>query len=85
MELKKCVRCISPETLDTVTFDDEGVCSVCRQIEVKNEIDWDKRRQELDEIVSRFKGRGLYDCIIPFSGGKDSTFQLWFAVKELGL
>ena len=84
-ELKKCTRCISAETLDTITFDGEGVCSVCRQIEVKNEIDWDKRRQELDEIVSCFKGRGLYDCIVPFSGGKDSTFQLWFAVKELGL
>lgn len=36
-------------------------------------------------IVARYKGKGQYDCIIPFSGGKDSTFQLWYVVKKLGL
>lgn len=85
MELTKCKRCITPETAETVTFDSEGVCSVCRQIEKKEQIDWEARHRELEEIVSQFKGRGLYDCVIPFSGGKDSTFQLWYVVKKLGL
>lgn len=48
-------------------------------------IDWDARRKMLDAIVDRYRGKGEYDCIVPFSGGKDSTFQLWYAVKELGL
>lgn len=84
-ELKKCTRCITPETAATVTFDDEGVCSVCRQIEEKEKIDWEARHKELEEIVGYFKDKNLYDCVVPFSGGKDSTFQLWYVVKKLGL
>lgn len=68
-----------------ITFDSEGVCSVCRNSELKNSVDWDKRRKDLLEITSKFKGKGAYDCIIPFSGGKDSVWTLYFAVKELGL
>ena len=84
--MKICSKCVIPETVDTVTYDENGVCSVCRQIDYRDEkIDWEERRRQLDELVNAYRGKGLYDCIIPFSGGKDSTFQLWFAVKELGL
>ena len=37
------------------------------------------------ELVDQYRGKGLYDCIVPFSGGKDSTFRLWYVVRELGL
>jgi len=84
--MKFCSKCIYPETQDTLMFDDEGVCSVCRQIEYRDEqIDWTARRAELDRLVGDYGGKGLYDCIVPFSGGKDSTFQAWYVVKELGL
>ena len=84
--MRYCSKCILPESAETVQFDDEGVCNVCRQAEIKHEeIDWSERRKILDEIISRYRGKGQYDCIIPFSGGKDSTFQLWYVVKELGL
>ena len=85
-EMKYCTRCILPQTHESVQFDDHGVCNVCRQAEIKHEeIDWDERRRILDDICNRYRGKGQYDCIVPFSGGKDSTFQLWYVVKELGL
>jgi N-acetyl sugar amidotransferase len=84
--MKRCTKCLIKETVDTITFDEFGVCSVCRQIEYKKEkIGWNERGRALREIVSRHKGVGLYDCIVPYSGGKDSTFQLWYIVKELKL
>ena len=83
--MRHCVRCLLPETYDTVMFDEEGVCSVCRQIEKRNEIDWVARRQQLDEVCAEFRDKGQYDCIVPFSGGKDSVFQLWYIIKELKL
>jgi N-acetyl sugar amidotransferase len=84
--MKYCTKCLVPETVDTITFDDSGVCSVCRQVETKhNKIDWDARRIQLDELVAEYKGKGLYDCIVPFSGGKDSTFQLWYVITQLNL
>ena len=84
--MKKCTRCLNPETVDTLTFDEEGVCSVCRQVEFKEEkIDWDDRRKQLDGLIDEYANKGLYDCIVPFSGGKDSVFQLWYIRRVLKL
>ncbi len=84
--MKKCTRCLVPETVDTISFDDEGVCSVCRQVEFKDgKIDWDDRADQLDTLIDEYKNKGLYDCIVPFSGGKDSVFQLWYIVRKLKL
>ena len=72
--MRKCVRCLTPETVDTITFDEAGVCSVCRQIEFKKDkIDWEARGRALHELIAEYKGKGLYDCIVPYSGGKDSV------------
>lgn len=84
--LKRCMRCTLPETHETITFDQKGVCNICRQQEYKQEvIDWDARKKQLDELVETYRGKYDYDCIVPFSGGKDSTWTLYYLVKEYGL
>ena len=85
-EIKLCTKCVMPETAESLGFDNQGACTVCRQIEYKHEvIDWAARRPRLDELVAQYKGKYDYDCIVPFSGGKDSTFALWYLVRELGM
>ena len=82
--MKYCTKCILPDTHETIKFDEQGVCNICRQAEVKHQkVDWAERRKLLDDIISQYKGKGQYDCIVPFSGGKDSAFQLWYVVSEL--
>jgi hypothetical protein len=77
--MKSCTRCLTVETVDTITFDEEGVCSVCRQGEFKaDKIDWDDRQKQLDALIDEYAHKGQYDCIVPYSGGKDSVFQLWY-------
>lgn len=84
--MKRCVRCNLPETHETITFDAEGVCNICAQHEVKQErIDWAQRKRQLDELVEQYRGKHDYDCLVPFSGGKDSTWTLYYLVKEYGL
>jgi N-acetyl sugar amidotransferase len=84
--LKRCTRCALPETHESITFDAEGVCNVCRQVEFKQEqIDWGGRAAELDTLIEQYRGTHDYDCIVPFSGGKDSTFTLWYLVRQKGL
>lgn len=76
--MKYCNACVMPNTKPDLTFDEEGVCDACRSAQKKDQdIDWDKRREEFEGIVKKYKGsKGHgYDCIIPVSGGKDSTFQ----------
>jgi N-acetyl sugar amidotransferase len=84
--LKRCSRCLLPETYETIEFDVEGVCNLCRGAEFKKaDIDWDERKKLLDRLIAKHRGKGDYDCIVPYSGGKDSTFQLYYLMKEYGL
>lgn len=84
--MRYCNKCILPDTHETIQFDDKGVCNICRQSETKHlEINWDDRSKILDQIIEKYRNKGQYDCIVPFSGGKDSTFQLWYVVRKLGL
>ena len=77
--MKRCVKCIMPETWAGIVFDEKGVCRVCREFDRKSaEIDWAARERTLEKILRRYRGKGLkYDVLVPFSGGKDSTYTLW--------
>ena len=84
--MKRCKKCLYPETTKPfIHFDDEGVCSGCRVSEEKERIDWDSREESLKQLVAPYKTNNTYDCIIPVSGGKDSTFQVHYVVNVLKL
>lgn len=62
------------------------MCNMCCQSKFRNEnINWEKRKQELDALIERHRGKYDYDCIVPFSGGKDSTFTLHYLVKNYNI
>ncbi len=81
--LKSCTNCMLPETYETFDFDKKGVCNVCNNHKnQKSKIDWKKRAETFENLVKDFRGKGDYDCIVPFSGGKDSTFILHQIVRK---
>lgn len=86
MSLTYCKYCLEPNTRPDCQFEN-GVCLPCRYNMTINEIDWQERRNQLDEIVKWGKERNVsgYDCIIPVSGGKDSHRQAIYVKDELGL
>ncbi|HXG87651.1 MAG TPA: N-acetyl sugar amidotransferase [Vicinamibacterales bacterium] len=82
-ELRRCSRCTIPETHETIVFDDQGVCNVCRGHEFKKEsIDWTAREEEFAALIEQSRGKYSHDCIIPFSGGKDSTYTLYHMITK---
>ncbi len=86
MALLRCSKCMLPETYETIEFDKNGVCNICRSTEYKQDkVDWDKRKLLLDDIIEKHRGINDYDCIVPYSGGKDSTYQLLYLLKEYNL
>jgi N-acetyl sugar amidotransferase len=62
-----------PSSRPRITFDAEGVCNACRYHEAKKEIDWNERAAEFDRIIAPRTAGAPYDCVVPFSGGKDSA------------
>lgn len=75
-----------PDTKPDLLLDEEGICNACRAYERRATVDWARRRIELQEILERYRSKdgSTYDCIIPVSGGKDSTFQV-LTMLELGM
>lgn len=82
--IRYCTRCLYPETKPDLSFDAKGVCSACLSYEQRAEVDWAARKREFLEITERYRSKdgGNYDCIVPVSGGKDSTYQV---IRLLGL
>ncbi len=84
--MKKCSNCLLPETHETIKFNEKNVCNICEGIDYRDtKIDYSKKKLELDELIENYKGKFEYDCIIPFSGGKDSTWTLYYLKKEYNL
>lgn len=84
--LKRCIKCGLPETYETIEFNSQGVCNICQQHSFKTEaIDWDSRKKVLDNLIEDYRGKYDYDAIVPFSGGKDSTWTLYYLMKEYNI
>lgn len=84
--MKFCTNCVMPDTKPDLSFDDNGVCNACNNYINRTEVDWDTRYQELKTIVNRYRNESgeNWDCIVPVSGGKDSTFQV-LKILQLGM
>ncbi|PTP29428.1 N-acetyl sugar amidotransferase [Vibrio splendidus] len=85
-KIKYCTSCMYPETKPDLWFNEEGKCSACINFEERTEIDWEERKSEFEAITNKYKSidGSNYDCIIPVSGGKDSTYQV-IRVLQAGL
>lgn len=84
--IRYCTRCVMPATKPDLAIDADGVCSACTNFSDRSGIDWAARRAQLEEILARYRSpdRSNHDCIVPVSGGKDSTFQV-IKMLELGM
>ena len=72
--IRVCKSCLMPSSRPRVTFDDLGVCNACDYLKNKEKINWEDREKEFLEICNNHRSKnGGYDCIVPWSGGKDSS------------
>ena len=81
MEIINCKICLTPNTRPRVKFDENKICNACKYKD-KKDINWAKRTDELRDICNKYRSKtNEYDCIVPWSGGKDSssvTYKLKF-------
>ncbi len=82
ISLQRCNKCILPSTMPFIKFDKEGVCNYCRNYIVRNR---PKPITEIQSLVDRYRRSSGPECIVPFSGGRDSCWALHLIVKEMGL
>ena len=75
--MRYCQECILPDTRPNLKLNEKGVCNACETHKRRTGIDWNAREQAFQKVVEHAKARSKgYDCLIPVSGGKDSTWQV---------
>lgn len=90
MTINICRLCTTPSSRPRISFDQNGVCNACKNAEQKKEIDWKEREKEFLKITDEIKriskqNNSNYDCVVPWSGGKDSTSIALKLKFEFGL
>ncbi len=74
-----CSRCILPETFPGIKFDRKGVCNFCGSFKGQSDLEQQKReyKQKFGDLLTVLTGKGRYDALMAYSGGKDSTYTLY--------
>lgn len=80
--LRRCTKCILPETMPYISFNEQGVCNYCLNYKPRNK---PKPKEELFKLVEPYRKKDGLECIVPFSGGRDSCYGLHLIIKELNL
>lgn len=82
-----CKKCLMPNSRPRITFDESGVCNACRNAEEKwVNLDWQARKEEFQRLIEPFRSKnGYWDCLVPWSGGKDSSAVAYKLKFEFGM
>ncbi|WP_107785766.1 N-acetyl sugar amidotransferase [Campylobacter concisus] len=81
-----CKKCLNMSTRPRIEFNEDQICNACQWSEEKKTLNWNDRKKELIEIINKYKkSNGQYDCIVPVSGGKDSSYVSYKLKNEYGI
>lgn len=81
-KFRRCTKCVLPETMPYIAFDEDGVCNYCHNYKPRNH---PRPKEELFELIEPFRRKSGDEVLVPFSGGRDSSYGLHLIIHELGL
>lgn len=88
-KISYCSKCLQANTRPGIYLNSEAICSACEGFAEKSKyIDWESRARALASLFEHYRGKSSstgYDCIIPVSGGKDSTYQTYIVKEKFGM
>jgi len=80
LNLKRCTKCILPESFPNIKFDQDGVCNFCRDDQKMKLLG----KGRLEKVLDNYRSNsGQPDCLMPFSGGRDSSYGLYYVKNVL--
>jgi len=84
--MKRCTKCILPENYPGITFNEEGICNHCITYKEREYLGGVALKEKIDSFLKSKKDRNKnYDCVLGLSGGRDSSYLLYYLIKVLNL
>jgi glutamine---fructose-6-phosphate transaminase (isomerizing) len=78
----RCSLCVLPDNYPGISFDVNGACNFCKEYKKLEYLGPEALVRDLKAVP---RGTGPIDCVVPVSGGKDSTYVLYYLTTVLGL
>lgn len=87
--MERCSKCVTPNSYPGIVLDNNGICNFCLEYENKYsnwESSKENRIKKLEKLIDNAKKRRKkFDVLVPLSGGKDSTYVFYLAIKKFKL
>ena len=86
--IRHCKNCLIPENFPNVKLNNDCICNLCigkKDSVKKDSISKKKLLTEFEEYINKIKGKQKYDCVLLFSGGKDSSYMLYLLKEKYDL
>jgi tRNA(Ile)-lysidine synthase TilS/MesJ len=82
-----CTRCVLPDTFPGIAFDAQGLCTLCQNEPPAAEAQKKRAalKARLEDLYGTVRGPKDYDCLVAYSGGKDSSYTLWVLAQRFKL
>jgi predicted PP-loop superfamily ATPase len=82
-----CTNCVLPSSFPGIKFNNEGICNYCQSYTGHDRLIESKLnyRQKFLDLLKQKKNQTGYNCLMAYSGGKDSSFALHLLKKEFDL
>jgi N-acetyl sugar amidotransferase len=84
-KIKFCANCLAMSTRPRITFNKNSLCNACAWVDKKKKINWNQRKIELEKLLSNFRKKNDFDCIVPVSGGKDGSYVAYNLKKNFNM
>ena len=79
---RRCSHCILPANLPSITLSKNGKCNYCQEFEshylANTSISSEETQKRFESLIEKLRRKGGYECLVPLSGGKDSSYVLYF-------
>ncbi|MGC9323259.1 MAG: hypothetical protein ACP5G0_00785 [Desulfomonilia bacterium] len=83
--MRFCTQCVLPDTFPGISFDDAGICNYCRNIPIPTQEEKHLHLRKFEALIEEKRGKHPFDCLLAYSGGKDSTYTLYLLRKKFNL
>ncbi len=84
--MKRCTKCVLPENYPGIVFNQEGICNYCTAHQERKYLGKEVLSERIKQFLQTKNDRDRdYDCVLALSGGRDSSYLLYYLVKELEL
>ena len=79
--MKQCKKCLLPEKADGAFLNSKGICNYCTDYTTEKqknyELERNSRLVNFENAIKYCRNKSEYDCLVPFSGGKDSVYLIY--------